>query len=251
MRTFVTGDLHGQVDFRFARDRLDELGVCDGDLLVVLGDMGALWRTTPEDLAEGHMDPGTVSFLSDLSGLWPGDVAFIDGNHENHDTLAALPRERRLGGTVGVVCDGVWHLLRGGTYRLPTGEGTARAWCMGGAWSIDAAYRISGISWWPEELPSYDEVEAARESIAFTGWETDYILTHECPSVMRPALTRDSPFGHVDHTDHLCEFLDEVDAHAAFSRWYCGHYHVNRDVGERYTCLYGRIVPLGAPAGER
>lgn len=250
MRTFVTGDLHGQTDARFSRSNMERLGVSDGDLLVVLGDMGALWNTTADDIREGYMDWADAGFLSALSRVWPGAVAFIDGNHENHATLAAVPVERRFGGRVGVVCEGVYHLLRGGVYDLPAGDGTARAWCMGGAWSIDRDWRVEGVSWWPEEIPSDGEITAARESMAFVGWKSDYILTHECPTSMRPALTRDSPFGPVKHTDRLQSFLDEVDAKAAFSRWYCGHYHVDRDVGGAHTCLYTQIVPLGAKAGK-
>ena len=175
----------------------------------------------------------------------------MDGNHENFPILEALPRERRWGGKVGVVAEGIYHLLRGGIYDLPAGEGTARAWCMGGAWSIDQSWRTEGVDWWPEEIPDDSEIEAARMSLASVGWRADYVLTHECPSLMRDALTRESPFGPVAHRDRLQDFLDEVDEDASFERWYCGHYHVNRDVGECHTCLYSAVVPLGQPAGER
>ena len=121
---------------------------------------------------------------------------------------------------------------------------------MGGAWSIDQDWRSEGVDWWPEEVPSEAEIEAARASLEREGWGADFVLTHECPASMRDALTRDSPFGPVDHTDRLQEFLDDVDERADFDRWYCGHYHVDRDVGGCHTCLYTAVVPLGDPAGE-
>lgn len=250
MRTYVTGDMHGYVDGRFDRAAMEGLGVEEGDLLVVLGDMGALFNTLPEEWARGEMYLTDSYLLTDLAQAWPGDVAFVDGNHENHPVLASLPRERRWGGEVGVVTEGLYHLRRGGTYRLPAEDGEATAWCMGGAWSIDQAGRTEGVDWWPEEVPDWGEIEAARESLAFLGWKVDYILTHECPTSMRAALTRDSPFGPVRHTDRLQGFLEEVDGRATFGRWYCGHYHVNRDVGGSHTCLYRKVVPLGEPAGE-
>ena len=248
--TYVTGDLHGDVDGRFSERNLERAGVAPGDLLVVLGDTGVLWNTSPADWARGEAFVTDTFLISDLARAWPGDVAFIDGNHDNHPVLASLRTEGRWGGEVGVVCDGLYHLRRGGSYDLPAGDGTARAWCMGGAWSIDRDWRSEGVDWWPEEVPSEEEIDAARASLEREGWGADFVLTHECPASMRDALTRDSPFGPVDHTDRLQEFLDDVDERAGFDRWYCGHYHVDRDVGSCHTCLYTAVVPLGAPAGE-
>lgn len=143
MTTYVTGDMHGAVDWRFDKANLEQMGIAPkpGDLLVVLGDMGVLWDTAPGDWARGEAFLTDTFYLSDLAKAWPGDVAFIDGNHDNHPVLAVLDTERRWGGEVGVVCDGLYHLRRGWIYDLPAGDGTKRVWCMGGAWSID----LSGL----------------------------------------------------------------------------------------------------------
>lgn len=235
--TYLTGDMHGVVDGRFDARALARASVSPAadDVLVILGDTGILGRLDPEDVL----------------GAWPGTVAFVDGNHEAHPTLAGLPTEERWGAPVGVVCGRLCHLLRGEAYELPCGDGTATCFVMGGAWSVDRDSRILGVSWFEEELPSDGELARGRETLDARGWAVDYVLTHECPASMRDELTQASEHDPGSHEDRLQDFLDEVDEDGDFDHWYCGHYHVDHDVGSCHTCLYKSVIPLGGYAEGR
>ncbi len=43
-------------------------------------------------------------------------------------------------------------------------------------------FRVKGVSWWPEELPSDDEYQEAMANLDKAGWCMDCILTHCAPT---------------------------------------------------------------------
>ena len=55
---------------------------------------------------------------------------------------------------------------------------------MGGAASNDRQYRKEGRSWWPEEMPSEEEMDHCRASLNRVGWRADYVVTHEAPAAL-------------------------------------------------------------------
>lgn len=78
------------------------------------------------------------------------------------------------------------------------------------------------------------------------GWKVDYVITHTCPkSLMARTLHPSLPIPGLPD-DRLTKFLDEVDARLDFKHWYYGHFHGDRDIDERHTLLFDRIVPIGA-----
>lgn len=44
--------------------------------------------------------------------------------------------------------------------------------------------------------------------------------------------------------DRLTDFLETVKERCQFSRWFCGHYHVNRVIDERFVVQWEQIVKL-------
>ena len=43
-------------------------------------------------------------------------------------------------------------------------------------------FRVKGVSWWPEELPSDAEYEEAVKNLDEAGWKVDCVLTHCAPT---------------------------------------------------------------------
>ncbi len=106
---------------------------------------------------------------------------------------------------------------------------------VGGAKSIDRAYRIEGISWWPDEELSYAELTGIVDEYA--KWQPEVMVTHDCPEVIANALFG----GFKINVDSITrQALDvALNAHAP-KTWIFGHWHMNVDRvinGTRFICL--------------
>ncbi len=243
--SYVTGDIHGSIDIgKLTPERWPEgqrLFRCD--LLLICGDFGLIWSEEPS--VEDRY------FLGWLNAQ-PWTTVFVDGNHENHDLLDALPVSTWHGGKVHVLprYENIVHLMRGQVFDM----GVLGMWfTMGGAWTRDSSWRIPGDGWWPRELPSDEEYEEARRNLDRVGWSVDYVITHECPRLRRHAAMPDWYCEEFDPADKLSIFLDEVDERIdqeRLKRWYSGHYHADITLGdEKHVMLYRQIIPFGRTLG--
>jgi hypothetical protein len=226
---FVTGDLHGSLGMH----RLDSKRFPEGtsltkdDYLVVAGDFGLVWDFGAEEL-----------WWRDWLEARPWTTLFVDGNHENFEALSRLPVEGWHGGLVQRVSPSVIHLLRGQLFDL----GGRTLFALGGAASVDRALRVPGESWWPQELPSEQELACARETLDGCGWKVDYVVTHQCASSVIPALYDGAI---LQGPDPLSDWMEELEHRLVFKAWYFGHHHVDRFVPPDHRCLYEDIVRLG------
>ena len=245
---FITGDTHGDFDRFEPAVFPEQKGLTKEDYVIICGDFG-IWHDTPRERKR----------LDWLDGL-PFTTLFIDGNHENYDRLNALPVEDWHGGKIQRIRSSVLHLMRGHMFDI----GGKRFFAMGGAACHDVDdgildpadpdfearrhalerqgrdfYRVKGLSWWADELPSEAEYQTARETLNRCGWKADYILTHCAPSVINNVMRAgDYP------PNRLTDFLEEVRGRCAFDFWFFGHYHRNISAGEQHVCLYEQIIEL-------
>lgn len=226
---YVTGDTHGLEDFYklhiFAGEH-PELKL--NDYVIVAGDFGAIWseRTLVENLR----------YYTEL----PFTVLFVDGNHENFDLINSYPVEIWNGGKVHKIKPNVIHLMRGQIFEL---EGKT-IFTFGGATSIDRDYRIAGRSWWPQELPTYEELDEGIANLKKYNNKVDYIITHSCGqrALMYPKLRIYAGVKIACPESHLLSnFEDTVE----FKHWYFGHFHIDAQLSDKYTVLMHKIVKLG------
>lgn len=233
MAIYVTGDWHGGYG---NHERLmpnnwpDGLLLNKDDFLIIAGDCGLYWTEAASEIRER---------------MWldaqPWTTLFVDGNHENHELLRRLPVEEWHGGKTSLLPGtGIRWLRRGQVFDL---SGTS-VFALGGAWSIDAQFRMPGEDWWPEELPDAEELREAEAALDAHGWKIDHIITHDCPQKFTEAVTAHSLFGNLHHQDRLTCFLDEVDDRASFSHWWFGHHHQDVDLDERHACLLNRVAQI-------
>lgn len=228
-RLFLTGDTHGDHDWSKLNTKNfpEQKELNKDDYLVVLGDFGAVWSLDKTD-----------KYLLSNYCKRNFTTLFIDGNHENHDALDALPVAVWNGGKVHKVADSVYHLMRGQVFEL-CGK---TLFTMGGAESSDKEYRKPGISWWSRELPSTEECEEAVANLAKHGGKVDYVLTHCAPEAMLCA--QNMPGVEMRFQNGLTSFLDTLAQTVDFKGWYFGHYHEDSDLG-KYHLLFNRVVELG------
>ncbi len=157
-RLLVAGDVHGNI--AWMRALCDLAGTHECDAVLQLGDFG-YWPHHPE---------GTrfLRHVSHQAARVDVTVYWIDGNHENHAALAALPPGQE--GFVEVT-DRCFYIPRG---RRWTWRGV-RFGALGGAFSIDWRDRTAGKSWWPEEITTPADVDALGDG------RLDVLVAHEAP----------------------------------------------------------------------
>lgn len=102
---------------------------------------------------------------------------------------------------------------------------------VAGAWSIDRAMRIEGISWWAEEELSYSELEKAID--LYNQVKPRFVLSHEAPAVAAKVLLY-SLMGTYFAEKAQCQASRTAQALEAMlmlhepEKWIFGHYHVDK-----------------------
>lgn len=226
---YLTGDTHGTIEIgKLSRANLavERVEPGEGDFVIILGDFGLVFAPDGQSAEERWW----LKWLDEK----PWTTLFIDGNHENFAHLNALPEEEWRGGRVHRVSESVLHLMRGQIFEI---DGRS-FFTMGGAASHDRQFRKEGRSWWPEELPSEEELARADAALDGCGRRVDYVLTHCAPTLVQ---------GRINPTflpDRLTEYLQHVRDTTAFHRWYFGHYHVDREYDDGFCALYDCVLPI-------
>ena len=233
-RIYISGDTHGTIDlgklFRLARSEK----LTYRDYVIICGDCGVVWRP--------DVDAETREVYEELKT----NILFLDGNHENHAALNAMPTEEWHGGLVHRISEHILHLTRGQIFEI---EGLT-FFCLGGADSHDKEYRKPNVSWWREERITEADVQTAERNLEKVGYQVDFVLTHippnrfieriigeltqcgeEVPEYLLDKLTR-TPSG---------ERLQEIAPKLRFQKWFSGHLHLDIEIG-RSVSLYEQIV---------
>lgn len=226
---YVTGDTHGQHDFKKLRVFAEKNPqLTKSDYVIIAGDFGGVWwkKSLSEDLKPYEELPFTV--------------LFVDGNHENFNLLYSYPVSQWHGGKVHIIKPSIIHLMRGQVFEL---EGNT-IFTFGGATSIDKYMRVEGLSWWKEEMPSYEELDEGIANLKRYNNKVDYLITHSCGerALMYPPL-RTRSFQMDRYPEN--QMLSYVDDIADYKKWYFGHYHEDAKLNDKMTVLYQKVIPLG------
>jgi len=233
---YITGDTHsdfGDLKFRIKHHKLTE-----EDTLIICGDFGFVWATTPDGI---KYEKSTIKHLDEL----PPTILFIDGNHENFDRLEKYPEIDMYGGKVGQIGEYVFHLKRGYVFTIED----ITFFTMGGGVSIDKAYRKEFISWWSQEQPSAEEHIRGLASLEKVNYQVDCILTHSAPDQARDyvesALAKTGSYGFQKLESQKNEGTYHTMIHdkVEFKQWYFGHYHSDFVHG-KFHCHYDGVELL-------
>jgi hypothetical protein len=165
--------------------------------------------TTILQLGDWWMDPDTTDEALDGTGIERIYVTL--GNHEPWDQITPLFDAHP--GCAVRVSKITWLLPR--PARLTIGGRSVLS--LGGAASVDRAWRQEGVSWWPDE-----EITKEHVAAAVAGGPADLMLTHESPArtpvrAVREIL-RTNPMGFPDDAlavsavsrDRVAEVWDAV-----------------------------------------
>ena len=254
-KIFVTGDCHTRFE-KFSIDNFPIGKELDkNDYVIILGDVGILW-----DKELSKTEKYWIKWLENK----PWTTLFILGNHENYDRWEQIPKELWNGGYVQKLAPSVIRLCYGEIFNLcgkkilalsgaashdtqhgiidpadySTREEMKQA-CRNlekehGGWQF-AMYRIKGESWWPQEIPTSAERMHALDNLEKVNNKVDFILTHEAPASVINWISIFPP------TEYSMWLEKNIRYCVEYKHWYFGHYHLNKDINDKETCLYEQI----------
>ena len=112
---------------------------------------------------------------------------------------------------------------------------------IGGALSIDRAWRTEGIDWWSDEELSYSELQSMIDLYDKT--RPRILVTHDCPDFFANEAMIPLVRGLKNHPSRTRDALDAMYAIAAPEIHIFGHWHHDVDyqdrggTGTRFICL--------------
>ena len=225
------------------------------DYVIILGDCGLIWSQKE--------DKNEIYWKNWLENK-PWTTLFIAGNHCNFDRLEQYPIEEWNGGRVSFLRPSIIYLQYGeifdiaGKKILALGKAASHDTQHGiidpadyttreemkqacrnlekehGGWQF-AMYRIKGESWWPQEIPTSAERIHALNNLKKVNNKVDFILTHEAPASVINWVSIFPP------TEYSMWLERNIRYCVEYKHWYFGHYHLNKDINDKETCLYEQI----------
>ena len=220
----ITGDVHGTIDIQKLYKFNTNPFLTRDDYLIVCGDIGVCFR------------PDELEYMIELYSQFRYTVLFVDGNHENFDLLETFETEEWNGGLIRKISDNIFHLLRGQVFTIEN----KTIFTFGGAESVDKAFRVPYISWWPQENFSKSDFDIAYNNLEAHNFKVDYIITHCGDTQMFDKIFKGlRKFKTTDH-NQIAQLTKQI----KFKHWYFGHYHTDVTIKNK-TCLYQKILQIG------
>ena len=233
---YITGDTHG--DFKRFYHFCDQIQPSKEDTMIILGDAGF-------NFYGGWRD----EFAKDSVSKLPITVFSIHGNHEMRPaTIPSYHITEWRGGKVYVEDEypTLFFGIDGEVYDLDGKQSIV----IGGAYSIDKAYRLAhGWGWWADEQPSEEIRQKVESALEKRNWKVDVVLSHTTPlkyepvEVFIPGLDQSK----VDKSTEV--WLDSIEDQLEYKHWYAGHYHTEKNI-DRLTLLFGSIRLFGEKAPD-
>lgn len=220
--TLITGDTHG--DFKRIAKLCKQIDTSYNDTIIVLGDAGINYfcdirdKITKENIKRLYIK-----------------LFCIHGNHEQRAELISTYITIDFWGGKALVEErypNIIFAIDGEIYNIPTQHGDKQAIVIGGAYSVDKAYRIAnGAKWFDSEQPSTEIKNKVEGVLKSRNNKIDIVLSHTCPQRHIPC---EWFIGGIDQSsvDNSTEiWLDEVfERLEQFDKWYCGHYHGSKRI---------------------
>lgn len=213
---YLTGDTHG--NFTRVENFCKKMNTTKDDILVVLGDNAVNFVDKYSDL---HLRNQLLKL--------PITFFLIRGNHDKRPSdVPGMTIVNKFGNDClwEKKWPNIYYALDGLVYNFDGNQ----CLVIGGAYSIDKAYRLRCCpnTWFANEQLSKSEMDKIKESCF--GLEYDYVLTHTAPESKVPHWMLPNIVINVDNTMEL--FFNELKQNIKYKKWYCGHYHIETVVDD-------------------
>ena len=224
---YITGDKHTNLK--------EVLNFCNtnkttrDDIFIILGDAGINYYANEKDyVLKNNLLQFPITFFC------------IHGNHEERPENIKTYKTRKFH-------DGIVYYEEDYPNILFTKDGEVynfnnkKTLVIGGAYSVDKPYRlIMGYNWYESEQPNIKTKDKVKRVLKELNNKVDIILSHTCPYKYLP---REMFLEGVDQStvDNTTEyFLDEIENTIDYNKWYCGHYHTDKDI-DKIKFIFNKI----------
>ena len=221
---YYTGDIHGStIEIMTFCERFK---LTKEDTIVILGDVGANYFGNERD----------VAFKVAFAKLEP-TILCIHGNHEIRPQNIPTYQTKEWNGGIVWYEEAYPNILFAKDGEIFDIEGTKHL-VIGGAYSVDKAYRLArGYGWWADEQPS-DEIKRYVER-QIKEKDFDVILSHTCPFKYEPIETFLPGIDQSTVDDSTERWLDTIEESTDYKAWYCGHWHINKRIDKMHFLFRG------------
>ena len=214
---YITGDKHGDYDQVF--------GFCyknntsKNDIMIILGDAGINY----------YLDNKDYTLKNHLKEL-PITLFCIHGNHEERPYNIAGYKSKVFNNGIVYYEEKYPNILFAKDGEVYNFNGVSTL-VIGGAYSIDKYYRLAlGYNWYESEQPNEKIKNDVRKTLKNYNNKIDVILSHTCPFKYMPYEVFLENANQLDIDKSTEEFLDEIENNTKYQKWYCGHYHTDKQV---------------------
>ena len=222
---YITGDRHGNFNDLFGFTY--QMETTKDDVMVILGDAGINY----------HLDYRDTLLKEKLRYLQL-TLFCIHGNHEERPENIKGYKTKEFNGGIVYYEEEYPNILFAKDGEIYNFDGY-KVMPIGGAYSIDKDYRIANHQpWYISEQPDDEKKEYIRKQLLNNNNEIDVILSHTCPYKYMPfeAFMDGIDEVKVDKSTEI--FLNEIENTTSYKRWYCGHFHVDKEIDNMKFMMY-------------
>lgn len=227
---YITGDTHG--DFNRIEEFCEEYDTTKADTMIILGDAGINYNLNQRD----------VELKEELAKL-PITLFCVHGNHEERPYLIGSYEEKIWNEGLVYYEEKYPNILFAADGEIYNLDGN-KAIVIGGAYSVDKNYRLSGnMPWFESEQPDDRTKDYVEYKLAQAHWKVDFVLSHTGPLKYLP---EDEFLPTVDqkYVDQSTEqWLDFIEDKLDYQLWYFGHFHCDR-MEDNTVILFEDIIDL-------
>lgn len=208
---YITGDTHREFY------RLHDIE--RNNMLIILGDVGINYYLDERDKK-----------LKEQLNSYNIKLFCIQGNHEERpENISTYKEVDMFGGKVFIEEEypNLIFAKNGELYDIDN----KKVLVIGGAYSVDKNYRIIyGYPWFKDEQLSKEEMDNILNK--YKGQHIDIILSHTCPLKYEPTEVFIKGIDQSAVDKSMEKFLDKVEESIDYDKWYCGHYHTEKQINK-------------------
>lgn len=218
---YITGDTHREFY------KLYDIEKNKDNMLIILGDVGINYYLDERDKK-----------LKEQLNSYNIKLFCVQGNHEERPKNISTYKEIDMFGGKVFIEEAYPNLIfakNGELYDIDN----KKVLVIGGAYSVDKNYRIIyRYPWFKDEQLSKEEMDNILNK--YKGHHIDIVLSHTCPLKYEPTEVFMKGIDQSNVDKSMEKFLDKLEESIYYDKWYCGHYHIEKQI-DKLEFMFGRI----------